>query len=328
MTILITGATGFIGQKLCHRLACQDHDIHALYRSESKRRSFISRNIKWFKGDINDEKSLERAMTHCDRVFHLAAFAKVWAKDPHTYYRVNYLGTKNVLNAAKKLGVKKIVYTSTAGVFGPSKNNIVDEKASRSGKGMTEYERTKAKAEELIMDYVNQGLQITIVNPSRIFGPGLLSDSNSVTRMIDLYRAGKFRIVPGNGKSIGNYAYIDDVVEGHVLAMEKGESGEKYILGGTNVSYRDFFHTLSGVTGKKYYQFSLPVPLMLALSGAMLLLANTVGVPPLITPRWVMKYNYNWELTSQKSADQLGYRMTSLEEGFRKTIDYLNELKT
>jgi farnesol dehydrogenase len=328
MKIFITGATGFLGVKLCRKLVDEGHIIHALYRSESKVNFLSHKNIRLFKGDVTDGESLKRAMKSCDYVYHLAAYAKVWAKDPSTFHKINYLGTMHVLNAARMLGVKKTVYTSTAGVFGPSIHKTVDEKSKRSIEVCTEYERTKAEAEKLVMDYVSKGQHIVIVNPTRIYGPGLLNESNSVTRMINLYINGRFRVLPGNGNSIGNYVFIDDIVSGHILAMEKGKRGEKYILGGANVSYRDFFNVLSRVTGKKYSQFSLPISLMLAISGAMLLLAKTVGISPLIIPRWVKKYNYNWELSSQKSKDQLGYKITPLEEGLSKTINYLKEIKS
>ncbi|MFC2126216.1 NAD-dependent epimerase/dehydratase family protein [Bacteroidota bacterium] len=216
--------------------------------------------------------------------------------------------------------------TSTAGVFGPSVHKTVDEKTERSFVLCTEYERTKAEAEKLVMDYVSKGQHIVIVNPTRIYGPGLLNESNSVTRMINLYINGRFRVLPGDGNSIGNYVFIDDIVRGHILAMEKGKSGEKYIMGGANVSYRDFFNVLSCVTGKKYFQFNLPISFMLAISSVMLFLAKTIQISPLIIPPWVRKYNYNWELSSQKSINQLGYRFTSLEEGLRRTVKYLTEL--
>jgi farnesol dehydrogenase len=328
MKIFITGATGFLGVKLSHRLAEEGHVIHALYRSESKANLLNHRNIRLFKGDVTDRESVQRAMESCQYVYHLAAYAKVWAKDPSTFHKVNYLGTLNVLDAIQNYDVEKTVYTSTAGVFGPAIHKIVDEKTTNSIKLCTEYERTKAEAEQLAMDYVKNGQHIVIVNPTRIYGPGLLNESNSVTRMINLYINGRFRVLPGDGNTIGNYVFIDDIVSGHILAMEKGKSGEKYILGGVNVSYRDFFKLLSMVTGKKYSQLNIPVFLMMTISNAMLLRSKIFGTPPLITPQWVKKYNYNWELSSQKSVEQLGYKITSLEEGMRTTVNYLNKMKT
>jgi farnesol dehydrogenase len=327
MKIFVTGASGFIGVRLCQRLADEGHIIHALYRSESKANMLYHKNIRLFKGDVTNEESVQRALRSCNYVYHLAAYAKVWAKDPSTFYKTNYLGTMNVLNAAQKSGVKKTVYISTAGVFGPSFHKTVHEKTKSSIELCTEYERTKAKAERLVMEFISQGQHIVIVNPTRIYGPGLLNESNSVTRMINLYINGRFRVLPGDGNSVGNYVFIDDIVRGLILAMEKGKCGEKYILGGVNVSYRDFFDTLSGVTGIKYIQFTLPVSFMLAISNVMLFLSKTAGISPLITPQWVKKYNYNWELTSQKSRDQLGYRITPLEDGLRKTVNYLKEIK-
>ena len=327
MKIFITGATGFLGIRLCQMVADQGHIVHALYRSATKAKSLCHDKIILFKGDVNDVESLRRAMENCDAVFHLAAYAKVWAKDPLTFKKINIEGTRNVLSLAKELGVKKTVFVSTAGVFGPSTDRIINEKAKRSKLPCTEYEQTKKEAEQLVMNCVNGGQHIVIVNPTRVFGPGPLNDSNSVTRMISLYVKGKFRVLPGDGNSIGNYVYIDDTVNGLILAMNKGRNGEKYIIGGINVSYRDFFKILSYVSGRKFVQYNLPVSIMLAVSSVMLITSKIFGVPPLITPRWVRKYNYNWEITSKKSIEELGYRITPLEDGLHKTLQYLKELK-
>jgi farnesol dehydrogenase len=262
-------------------------------------------------------------MLNCDYVFHLAAYAQVWARDSQTFHKINYLGTLNVINIASKVGVKKIVITSTAGVFGPSVGGIINEETKRRVDYFSLYERTKADAERLILERAERGLNVVIVNPTRVYGPGLLSTSNGVTRLIRLYIMGRFRFLPGNGKSTGNYVYIDDVVNGHLLALENGIAGEKYILGGENVSYIDFYNTLSEASEKKFSLIKFPVFLMLFVSYIMLIAAKWFGIKPLITPGLVKKYNYNWEVSSSKAQAELGYKITPLKTGFIKTIDFL-----
>ncbi len=323
MKIFITGATGYIGTNLALRLANSGHIVHALYRSLAKTSQLKHKNIKLFHGNISDIESLERAMQSCEYVYHVAGFAQAWAKNPKTFYDLNVLGSLNVVNTANKLGVKKIVFTSTAGVFGPSTNGTINEESKRAVNFFTEYESSKSKAEEKLLELVSKGQNIVIVNPTRVYGPGLLSVSNSVTKMIKLYIEGKFHIIPGNGKSIGNYVFIDDVVEGHILAMEKGKPGEKYILGGTNASYNEFFETLINVSQKKYFLFKLPLFFMVATSNLMILMPKLFGKPPLITPAIVRRLLYNWYVTSNKAVNKLGYKITPLAEGMKKTLNWL-----
>lgn len=325
MTIFITGATGYIGIKLTLKLAEEGNIVHALYRSENKTKAIEHQNVKLFKGDITDPVSIAKAIKGCEEVYHAAAYAKVWAKDPDIFHKINVQGTINVLNAAKKEQVKKIVVTSTAGVFGPSFNSITDENAVRKIDYFSEYERTKAEAEKIIIEYAKNGLNVVMINPPRVYGPGLLSDSNGMTKMIKLYVEGKFRFIPGNGKSVGNYVFVDDVVEGHILAMKKGRAGERYLIGGENASYNVFFKKLAKVSGKKYFMFKLPLSGLLFIAYIMILFSKLFNKQPLIAPNWVRKYLYNWEITCEKAIKELGYQFTSLEEGFKKTIDWLEK---
>jgi len=325
MKILITGATGFIGKTLTQKLAEDGHMVHAMYRSEEKAKTIEHRNVRLFKGDITDYSSLESAMGSCEVVFHMAAYAKVWAKDSATFNRINVQGTVNVLDAALREGVRKIVFTSSAGVFGPSVNGIVTEKTERKISYFNEYEIAKALAEEKISEYINRGLDIVVVNPTRVYGPGILNESNGITKMIKKYSEGKFRWIPGNGKSIGNYVYVDDVVEGHILALEKGKSGERYILGGNNVSFNSFFEQLAAASGKNQRMIKLPLPLMQAIAYFLSLRAKVFGIPPLITPPWVKRYVHNWEVSSEKAIYELGYEITPLDVGLKKTLGWLKE---
>jgi nucleoside-diphosphate-sugar epimerase len=150
-----------------------------------------------------------------------------------------------------------------------------------------------------------------------------MNKSNSVTILINRYISGKWRIVPGNGEAIGNYVFIDDVVNGHIQAMKSGISAEKYILGGVNVSFNQFFNTLRSVSGKNLRLFHLPFSVMMAASEFELFIAETFGKKPLITPPWVKRYMQNRPISSNKAIAQLNYHITSLEEGMQKTIEWL-----
>jgi nucleoside-diphosphate-sugar epimerase len=240
--VLVTGATGFVGKQLALKLAGSGHKVHAMYRSESKIGELGHPNIRLFKGTLTDRASIDNAMKECDQVYHLAAFAAVWTRKPEEIYEQNVQGTANILESALKHGVKRVVHTSTAGIFGPSGEKPNSEDNPIAETHFVHYDRSKAGAEMTIKTYVRDGMDVIIVNPTRVYGPGKLGDSNGVTRMIRDYIKGKWHIIPGNGQSVGNYVYIDDVVEGHILAMEKGRTGERYLLGGSDLSFNEFFN--------------------------------------------------------------------------------------
>ena len=320
MKTFITGATGFIGANLCLKLAESGQIVHALYRSERKASILKHKNIRTCKGDLLDPSSLLSGMEDCDQVYHLGAFAQVWSRDPDMYRTVNVDGTKNVLDAAVRLGVKSVVVTSTAGVFGPSKDVPSKENSVRTEDFFTDYAASKYAMESSVMDYVGKGIHIVIVNPTRVYGPGLLSQANSVTKIMDRYITGKWRILPGDGSKIGNYAYIDDVVNGHLLAMEKGRPGERYILGGEDASYTEFFRTLAEISGKNFKMFKIPQFVMTGFASVFLLSAKVFGSTPLITPSWTKRYLQDWSVSSQKAEREMGYTITPMREGLQKTM--------
>jgi farnesol dehydrogenase len=229
----------------------------------------------------------------------------------------------NVIRAGIKSGVKKFVCTSTAGVFGPSGNDgFVNENSPKPTKYFTDYESSKAILEEILRTLSCSGIDIVMVNPTRVYGPGPLNESNSVTKMIISYSKGQWRIIPGNGKSIGNYVHVDDVVSGHLLAMKMGVAGENYALGGTNLSYNEFFEKLSGISGKRQQMLHIPVWLMLLISKCSLFFSNFTGKDPFITPPLVRKFSNNWNVSSEKAKNDLNYRPMDLDSGLENTINW------
>jgi len=326
MNIFVTGATGFVGNNISLRLAREGNIVHALYRDIKKTKGLEHENIKLFKGDILDKKSLYNGMKGCTVVFHTAAFTSVWAKDPSTIESLNVNGTINVLETAVELTVNKIVYTSTAGVFGPSGNNITDETQLYPLTFFNQYEVTKAKIEQIIIPrFLKLGLNVIIVNPTRIYGPGPLNDANSLSKIIKSQLEGRIGLVPSDGKSIGNYTYVDDVAEGHILAMKNGKGGEKYILGGDNIAYIDLIRLVASVSGKKAKLIKIPVFVMFLISWIFLIIAKITGIKPLITPWFVKKVLRDWRVSSEKARKELNYYPVSIEQGIKNTIDWLRK---
>ena len=324
-TSLITGGRGFIGSNLALFLANKGFQIKLLNRPGSQVSNLILNNpsIEVVNGDITDLNSLKIASQGCDQVYHLAAFAKPWAKDNLTFEKVNIIGTENVIKAAESNNTKDIVITSSAGTFGPQQDqNLITENTTPKS-FFSEYERTKYESVKNCYPFISNGMNIRFVSPTRVFGPGELSTSNAVTKLILNYAKGTFRFLPGDGNGIGNYAFIDDVVNGHYLAMEHGKPGENYILGGENLSYREFFDLVGKICGSQRKMLTIPIPLMLLASKAMELTANKTGIEPAITPPFVRKYTHHWGTDLSKAKNKLGYEITPAETAIQKTYNWL-----
>lgn len=327
MSILVTGASGFIGTHLVQHLVQRGESVHLLCRPTSDLSIFKEREIRIFRGDILDPTSVERAMEGCDRVFHLAAYARNWSKEPQVYYEINVEGLKNIFEVALKRSVKKVVFTSSSLTIGPSNGSIVNESAGLTDGFFTEYQRSKYVAEKEVEKYVEKGLQVVTVNPTRVFGKGLLNEGNSVTKLIQLYLNGKWRIILGDGEAIGNYVFVEDVVVGHLLAMEKGRTGEKYLLGGENVAFKEFISLLSELSNRYYWVFSIPPSLALAYSQLEKFRARWFNHYPMITPGWVRIFLHDWGYSCEKAERELGYRVTSLRKALKLTIQWLEQEK-
>jgi nucleoside-diphosphate-sugar epimerase len=325
MAILITGSTGYIGSLLTLKLAEQGEDIRILVRKDPELAAFNRPNIKVYKGDITDPASLETAMQGVDKVYHMAAYARLWAKDPDTFQKINVEGTRNVMEAAWNAGVRKIVYTSTAGVIGPSKDKPMSENDPRIVGFFNAYEETKTQAEQVTMGYVNRGLDVSIVNPSRVYGPGLDTGSNPVTKIVELYVKRKWHVIPGNGEDVGSYCYVDDVVDGHINAMLKGGKGERYIFGGENASFNELISLIRKHSGVNKKLYNLPFPIMSFVSHAMKTWSIISGTPPMITPDWVKRYDYHWKLDSSKAVREINYNIRTLDEGIQQTVAWIRQ---
>ena len=322
MKIFITGASGFIGNKLAIRLAEQGHEIHALVRSRSAVTGLYHPRISLHYGDITLPSTIGPAIKGCDQVYHVAAFAKLWAKDRKTFFDVNVTGTENVLNAALRHDVKKLVFTSSCAVFGPSLREPIVERDPRITAYTNDYDLSKFMAESLVKDFAQKGLFSVIVNPSRVYGPGLQTHTNTITRMIGRGLQGKWILMPGTRNVVGNYVYIDDVVEGHIMAMRKGLSGERYILGGENISYSQVMH----IVRQEIHDIKLvPLPVFAMKGwGYIELLKNRfTGIDPKFTPEAVGRYLQDASFNCQKASQQLGYSITGFRDGVRQTISYL-----
>lgn len=325
MKVLVTGATGFIGQNLTRYLFSKGYNIRAFCRSNSDISILSEIPVQIYRGDVLDMSSVERALDGCDYVFHLAGYAKNWSKDPQIYFDVNVKGTKNVLEASQKMDIKKVIFTSTSMTFGPSRESPIAEFKTRRIEFFCDYERSKFYAEDAVDCYVQRGLPVVIVNPTRVFGPGLLTEANSVTKMVMKYLKGKWRLTLADGSAIGNYVFIEDVVHGLWLALERGKPGEKYILSGENLSLNEFFDTLENLSHKHFKMIHVPSWIVRVYAGFLASLAGWFNSYPLITPDWVKVFCKDWAFSSNKAESELGYTFTPFQDALQKTINWLNK---
>lgn len=323
MKMLVTGATGYIGHKLALYAAEMGYTVHVLVRDRHSEFIPSHSGIKVYEGDITDKASVRNAMEGCTFVMHAAGITRLWEKDSSIFYKVNVEGTRNVLDTALELGVKKLVYTSTGGVFGPSGKFPITENDPRITAFENDYEISKHWAEELVKEYCNRGLHATIVSAPRVYGPGPRTLGNSIEGLIRKILSLGIAFVPSNDKVIANYVYIDDLVKGHFLALEKGIAGEKYILGGENISYSTFFKTIRLHAGKPIRFIRLPRWLIKTWSFFHMLVYRITGRHTHISPRVIDRLSQNRALSSEKAVRHLGYSITPFTEGIQKTIIHL-----
>lgn len=325
MNILITGATGYVGHALALALAQKGQHVNVLVRTPSSANIPAHPNIHVFKGDISNRVSISKAMQGCEQVYHTAALVKIWAKDTSQFYKVNVEGTHNVLAEALEAGVKKLVFTSTCAVIGTSLKEPLTENDPRIKSFDNDYEFTKFMAENLVKQYSHKGLFTVIVSLSKVFGPGIETHPISVNAMIKKFIEGKTTFIPRPGSLVSNFCYIEDVVSGHIQAMAKGLGGEKYILGGENVSYIEFFETVRAITETKTKLIQAPKFSLKIIAAMQWLKYKLLDGELMITLKGIRQIYCNKAFSSQKAINQLGYYQTPIKTALEKTVHFLKQ---
>lgn len=328
MIITVTGASGYIGSNLINTLIQQGHEVRVIVRNIKEVPAEIvnKKEITYYAGDITMPNTINAPLKNCDQLYHLAAYASAWAPNHEIFYDVNVQGTKNIMQAAMNAGVQKVVYTSTAGVYGPQKNGeLINEKQDYNLDAFTHYEKSKIQAELYIKQEVTKHLDVSIVNPTRVYGPGSIGVSNAATVLMKKYLENNWHLIPGNGTNIGNYVYVNDVVQGHLLAMEKGKNGENYLLTGANLTYDEFFDLIKEISGVDVTMFHVTDFWAELISSGISLYSLFSYSKDKIKPEWVKRYLKNWGIDGSKAINELGYQPTDVKKGFKETINWLNE---
>jgi len=322
MAILITGGTGFIGSALAKALLRKGKLVHVFGFPQPGSARQYHPNLTVHHGDIRSERDVMQAMSGCSHVYHLAACACPWLPRNDDFFDVNVRGTDTLLACAKRSGIERVVVTSTNLTIGPSHGTDITEETVRTTDFYTTYERSKVAADLVTSGYVRNGLSVVTVHPTRVFGPGPISEANSVTKMILWYLRGSWRFIPGSGNAIGNYVYLEDLLEGYLRAMGQGKDGEHYILGGENISYNDLFELITDVSGISRRMVRLPSPVALSIALAQKMAADLTGMRPLLTPGWTRVFLEDWNTSCTKAVTQLGYRITPLRSALVDVIKW------
>ena len=322
MKTLVTGGSGYIGSAVVRELLKGGEKIKVLVEGAANR-NLEGLDVERVTGDITDFHSISDALRGCDRVFHLAAIYAIWLPDPKKMYWVNVQGTRNVLEACLQKKIKKVVYTSSVAALGAHGKERPANESARFNLWHTKdrYYLSKFRAEQMALDYHRRGLPIVIVNPTNPCGPHDIAPTPNGQLIINIIK-GK---LPGYVDGGINVSDIGDTARGHTLAMEKGKPGEKYILGGANVSVKEYFDLIAQIGQGK--SPSIKIPKMVAeLSGYLYQgLAELTRKPPITTAAWVRvgsEYSF-WD--SSKAVDELGMPQTPIRESIKNAIDWFRD---
>ncbi len=323
MRAFVTGGTGFIGANVVRALLAQGFKVRALVRPNSDRRNLEGLDIELVQGDVRDFPSVKRAMQDCELVFHVAALYSFWVRPKRLIYEVNVDGTRNVLQAALELGIERVVYTSSVAALGLREDGQpADEDTPVNPKHIIgDYKKSKYLAQEVALAYAKKGLPVVIVNPTFPVGPYDIKPTPTGQVIRDFLE----RRMPAYLETGMNVVAASDVAEGHLLAAEKGRIGEKYILGGENLTMRELLEALSRITGLPAPRVRLPYWPILALSYLNAGWCRLAGGTPRMTPDTVRMSRHYMFFSPRKAVEELGLPQTPAEEALRRAVDWFRK---
>jgi len=325
MKALVTGATGFVGGAVVRALVKRGIDVRVLARAGADLQNIQNLPVERVEGDLRNPASLRTSLTGCRQLYHVAAHYALWAKDPSIFYDINVTGTKNLLEAARDVGLERIVYCSTIGAIGiPPSGGLGTEETPVSLEQMAgHYKRSKYLAEQEVLKLAQSGLPVVIVNPSAPVGTGDVKPTPTGQVIVDFMKGR----MPAYIETGMNIVDVDDVAAGHLLAMEKGRIGERYILGNANLMLREVFEILSRLTGIKAPTIKLPRLAILPLAYANRWIANLTGQPPRIPLEGVKMAKYKMHYDCSKAIRELGIPRTPPEVALEKAVRWFRDHK-
>lgn len=324
MKTLLTGASGFVGSAVLRLLLDAGHDVKVLVRPNNDRRNINQLSVEICEGDLNDAASLRRAVGGCDTLFHVAADYRLWVPDPDSIYKTNVEGTRHLLLSAADAGISKMVYTSSVATLGLNKNHQpANETTPVSLNDMVgHYKRSKYLAEEAVQQLVQDDkLPVTIVNPSTPIGPRDIKPTPTGRIIVDTIK-GKMPAFVDTGL---NVAHVDDVAKGHLLALDKGKIGERYILGGEDMTLRSILMHIADIAKIKPPKICLPHDVVLPFAWLAERWADITKKEPFATIDGVNMARKYMFFSSDKAKQKLGYEPRPGKEAIAAAIVWFKE---
>jgi dihydroflavonol-4-reductase len=326
MLAFVTGATGFLGSHVARVLAEQGAELRLLVRPNSNLRNLEGLNADRVIGDLRDPASIEKALSGCDALFHVAADYRLWVRDPDEMYRANVEGTRSLLEAARKQGVRRIVYTSSVATMGFTSGSktksgpMADESSPVSLADMIgHYKRSKFMAEQVAVKAARSGADVVVVNPTTPIGERDIKPTPTGRIVVDFLK----RKFPAYVETGLNLVDATECARGHIQALEKGRSGERYILGGENLTLKQILDRLAAITGLPSPSVKLPYFFALA-TGVVdeMVTGRLLGREPRATIDAVRMGRKMMFVSSAKAERELGWRTVPVEGALRRSVDW------
>ena len=324
MSVLVTGATGFVGSAVARQLVSRGETVRVLVRAGGDRRNIAALPVEPVEGDLRDGESLVRALRGCRALYHVAADYRIWVPRPDEIYETNVAGSTRLLRAAAAEGVERIVYTSSVAVLGGrSDGGPADEETPvRLADMIGHYKRSKFLAEEAVYRLIREeNLPVVIVNPSTPIGPRDVKPTPT-GRLIVEAAAGRMPAFVDTGL---NVVHVDDVAAGHLLAFERGVVGERYVLGGENLTLRDILGEIARLCGRRAPRVRLPHGLVVPIAFAAESVSRVTGREPFVTVDGVRMARKKMFFSSAKAEADFGYRARPAAVALADAVQWFRE---
>jgi dihydroflavonol-4-reductase len=322
--VLVTGASGFVGAAVARALLAKGRKVRVLLRPQSDRRNIEGLDVETRIGSLEDAVSLGTAIAGCGALYHVAADYRLWVPDESAMYRANVEGTRQLMLAALDQGVGRIVYTSSVAVLGLPKGGGPSDETTLSTRDdmIGPYKGSKFMAEEVVRDLVRERqLPAVIVNPSTPIGPRDVKPTPTGRIIVDA-ASGRMPAFVDTGL---NLVHVDDVAAGHLLAEEKGVVGERYILGGENLSLGEILRRIALLTGRKPPTISLPIPSIWPIAIGAEIWARLTGKEPMVTRDALRMARKKMFFSSAKAEHALGYRARPVDEALADAVSWFRK---
>ncbi|WP_394808205.1 hopanoid-associated sugar epimerase [Nitrosomonas sp.] len=324
MKSLVTGATGFLGSAVMRCLLTANHEVRVLVRPDSDRKNLENFSVEITEGDLRDHQSLRRAIKGCDNLFHVAADYRLWVPDPETMHEINVNGTRALIMAATEEGIKRIVYTSSVATLGLKQDgsSANEDTPSNFTAIAGYYKRSKYLAEQMVKQLTDDHqLPLIIVNPSTPIGPGDIRPTPTGRIVLDTLM-GRMPAYVNTGLNI---AHVDDIAYGHLLAYQHGKPGERYILGGDNMSLLQILQAIDEINGTQQNRINIPIGLMLPMAWLMEKIASFTHIEPRATLDSIHMAKKLMFFSSEKARRELGYQYRPSIEALKDAVKWFKE---